>query len=91
MQGYGYPQQGMPQAQMAQQQSYAQPLLPPTYTSAAPQPTIVPNSSQPQVTAAPDPAILQLASNDDLDVATLARQANRHKEELQDEVVISLH
>jgi hypothetical protein len=44
-----------------------------------------------QMTPPPDPAILQLASNDDLDVATIARQANRHKEELQDEVVISLH
>lgn len=43
-----------------------------------------------QVTQAPDPAILQLASNDDLDVATIAREANKRKE-LQDEVVISLH
>ncbi|MGF7229092.1 MAG: PrgI family protein [Candidatus Saccharibacteria bacterium] len=49
-------------------------------------------TQQQQVTQAPDPAILQLASNDDLDVATLARQANKHKEELlQNEVVISLH
>lgn len=50
------------------------------------------SAQQQQVTQAPDPAILQLASNDDLDVATLARQANKHKEELlQNEVVISLH
>lgn len=56
-----------------------------------PQPNIVQNSPQPAVTQTPDPAILQLASNDDLDVATLARQANKHKDELRDEVVISLH
>ncbi|HJP96874.1 MAG TPA: PrgI family protein [Candidatus Saccharimonadales bacterium] len=55
-----------------------------------PQPTIAQPPVQ-QMTPPPDPAILQLASNDDLDVATIARQANRHKEELQDEVVISLH
>ena len=71
--------------------AYAQPPMPPTYPQAQqPQPPVT-NYPQPQVTAAPDPAILQLASNDDLDVATLARQANKHKEELQDEVVISLH
>lgn len=46
---------------------------------------------QPQVTAAPDPAILQFVNNDDLDVATIARQAQKRKEELEDEVVISLH
>lgn len=86
-----YPQQGMAPQQMPPQQAYGQPPIPQPYTPAPQQPTIVPDSSQPQVTAAPDPAILQLASNDDLDVATLARQANRHKEELQDEVVISLH
>ena len=73
-------QQGVPGAQMS-----------PAYPQAA-QPTIAQQqTSQQPVTQAPDPAILQLASNDDLDVATLARQANRHKEELQDEVVISLH
>lgn len=49
------------------------------------------NTQQPQVTPQPDPAILQLASNDDLNVATIARQANKRKEELRDEVVISLH
>lgn len=55
-----------------------------------------PQSQQPAqkppapVTPAPDPAILALANNDDLSVATIARQANK---ELQntDEVVISLH
>jgi hypothetical protein len=41
-----------------------------------------------------DPAILSLASNNDLNVATLAREAYKAKnpgEPLQDEVVISLH
>lgn len=46
---------------------------------------------QQQVTPGPDPAILQFVNNDDLDVATIARQAQKRKEELQDEVVISLH
>ena len=93
------PAASMPQAQVFQQayqqatqMGYAQPgAQQPFVTTNAPQPTIAQNSPQPKVTAAPDPAILQRASNDDLDVATLARQANRRKEELQDEVVISLH
>jgi len=39
-----------------------------------------------------DPAILSLARNDDLNVATLARQANKNKaRSAPDEVVISLH
>jgi hypothetical protein len=46
----------------------------------------------PAVTPAPDPAILSLASNNDLNVATLAREAKKSKkdDEPQDEVVISL-
>lgn len=42
---------------------------------------------------APDPAILELANNDDLNVSTIARQANkaRGKEPPKDEVVVSLH
>jgi hypothetical protein len=43
------------------------------------------------MTAQPDPAIIALASNNDLNVATLARQANRENQESADEVVISLH
>ncbi|HTE57653.1 MAG TPA: PrgI family protein [Verrucomicrobiae bacterium] len=49
---------------------------------------------QPPVTARPDPAILELANNDDLNVATIARQANKAKDQKEppsDEVVISLH
>lgn len=40
---------------------------------------------------APDPTIMQLANNDDLDVATIARQANKKQDQgPSDEVVISL-
>jgi hypothetical protein len=43
-------------------------------------------------TPTPNPAILELAGNNDLNVATLARQANKALEpEQPDEVVISLH
>ena len=40
----------------------------------------------------PDPAILSLANNNDLNVSTLAREAHKakHEEPPQDEVVISL-
>lgn len=45
------------------------------------------------MTAQPDPAILNLASNNDLNVATLAREAHKAKgeEPPEGEVVISLH
>ncbi len=46
------------------------------------------------MTAKDDPAILALANNNDLNVATLARMAQKAKEDegqMQDEVVISLH
>lgn len=50
------------------------------------------NPPPPPVTAKPDPAILELANNDDLNVATIARQANKKKKgPPNDEVVISLH
>ncbi len=66
-----------------------QPLTPP----AAP---VIPaaNYQQPAGPAAPDPAILSLANNNDLSVSTLARQAYKAKhddEPPQDEVVVSLH
>ncbi len=50
-------------------------------------------AQSPSVTATPDPAILELATNDDLNVATIARQAEkaRRKEPPKDEVVVSLH
>jgi hypothetical protein len=45
----------------------------------------------PAVTATPDPAILSLANNNDLNVSTLAREASKAKGDSPDEVVISLH
>lgn len=53
-----------------------------------------PNSGTSSGASAPDPAILSLANNNDLNVSTIARQAYKatHEEEPpQDEVVISLH
>jgi hypothetical protein len=49
--------------------------------------------AQPTSTATPDAAILELANNDDLNVATIARQADkvRNPEPPEDEVVINLH
>lgn len=49
------------------------------------------NSSEPPVTQRSDAAILNLARNDDLNVATLAREAHKQRPEPpEDEVVISL-
>lgn len=45
----------------------------------------------PTVTAQPDPAIIKLANNNDLNVATIARQAQKEKQAEADEVVVSLH
>lgn len=45
---------------------------------------------QPSVTPPPNPAILELANNNDLNVATLAREARRSTG-ADDEVVVSLH
>lgn len=43
------------------------------------------------VTRTPDPAILELANNDDLDIATIARQANKEMNKTPEEVEIRLH
>ena len=44
------------------------------------------------VTPQPDAAILDLARNDDLNIATIAREAQKaHSGDLRDEVVVSLH
>jgi hypothetical protein len=60
-------------------------------TPQTPQTPQTPASSTPQpVTRKPDPAILELAKNDDLDVATIARQANREFKK-SGEVEIQLH
>lgn len=47
---------------------------------------------EPAMTQQPDPAILNLANNNDLNVATIAREANKakHQDLPHDEVVISL-
>ncbi|MDB5181249.1 MAG: uncharacterized protein JWP13_12 [Candidatus Saccharibacteria bacterium] len=46
---------------------------------------------EPPVTPEPNPAILELANNNDLNVATLAREAQHRNPESTDEVVVSLH
>lgn len=53
-------------------------------------PQAAPQTPTPKVTQTPDPAIVELARNDDLNVATIAREAQKRKEP-PDEVVISLH
>ncbi len=66
--------------QLAEEQKLAAQQAPPAPSSKA----------KAQVTSEEQAAIMNLASNDDLDIATLARQA--HKDEGKDgEVVISLH
>lgn len=74
----------------------APPPLPPVQqaqpvpqTASATPPPVAAIPAQPPVTPAKQAAILQLASNDDLDVATIAREAERAGP--QDEVVIKLH
>jgi hypothetical protein len=47
-------------------------------------------TTTPPVTPAPDPAKIELARNNDLNISTIARLANK-KEPPEDEVVISLH
>jgi hypothetical protein len=70
----------------------AQPITPPPIPAQqTPLPSIQPDT--PPLTSQNDPAILSLANNDDFSVATIAREANRAKNEDlgSDEVVISLH
>ena len=67
---------------------YGAPMAAPTTPVAAP-PQAPAAPAPPPVTPAQQAAILQLANNDDLNVATLAREAKRSGE--QDEVVIKLH
>jgi hypothetical protein len=60
----------------------------PPVTSSATQPVVAP----PPTTQTPNPAIIDLASNNDLNVATIARQINRKDQGASpDEVVVSLH
>jgi hypothetical protein len=67
---------------------------PMTEPAATPAPSPASQPAQPTpMTLQADAAILNLASNDDLDVATIARQAHKatDPEPPEDEVVISLH
>jgi hypothetical protein len=59
----------------------------------SPPPVPMPTPPPTPMPVMPDPAILSLASSNDLNVATLARQAKRNKggDGSSDEVVISLH
>ncbi len=54
-------------------------------------PTTVGKTDSSSVTQAPDPGILKLANNDDLTVATIARQVHKNDPPANNEVVISLH
>jgi len=82
-----------PSAQKQQNQPQADNTTPAQQTSTqgpAGQPQNQPNPAAPPVTPAQQAAILQLANNDDLNVATLAREAQR-SEAADGEVVIKLH
>jgi hypothetical protein len=66
----------------------------PTAPSVIPSTPPVAATAATTVTAQSDPAILSLSTNNDLNVATLAREAQRNTQQggqAQDEVVISLH
>ncbi len=62
----------------------------PTPSPVAPAASPLPKPATKQQTPPPNPAILSLANNDDLNVATIARQAQQLSES-DGEVVISLH
>jgi len=79
-----------------------QPPAPQVPQMAPPAPVIAESAKLPIIPVPPltqplNPAILNLASNDDLTVATIAREANKQRNQpggdqpLRDEVVISLH
>jgi hypothetical protein len=65
-------------------------ILPPVTNTFATTTQTASQTAQPAGGTTPNPAILNLANNDDLNVATIARQAQRISE-ADDEVVISLH
>jgi hypothetical protein len=66
------------------------PFQQPIYSQQPTLPTPMATPAQ-SVTRTPDPAILDLANNDDLDIATIARQAKREIDKSPDEVEIRLH
>jgi hypothetical protein len=61
-----------------------------SHLPATPDPQPEPEPVKP-VTRTPDPAILEFANNDDLNIATIARQAKREISKSPDEVEIRLH
>lgn len=80
------------QANQHTQNMHLKTIVPMGSQPAAPPQAPVQTVAQPPMPPQPDAAILNLASNNDLDVATLARQAKkaRNPEPPDDEVVISL-
>jgi len=85
------------QARGAQLQASGQPVVasqPVQSTQQQDDQTVPQNPPAPKVTQKPDAGILDfadLARNNDLNVATIAREAQKRSEPPQDEVVISLH
>ena len=82
------PQNSAPTAQQAQDATQTTTIPAQQPQSAAPQPAAAQNANVP-VTPKDQTAILQLASNDDLNVATIAREAGRNNP--VNEVVIKMH
>lgn len=68
-------------------------IQPAAITQQSVQASVVPVPTTPQTSVTPisDPGILKLVKSNDLNVATIAREANKGKDDSQDEVVISLH
>lgn len=93
------PQVAMPpQPLQAPQTRTPQPAMPaPNYQNFPTPQQSAPSAPQPQpnssitVTQPVSADILDLARNDDLNIATIQRQANKHKGPAEGEVVISLH
>jgi hypothetical protein len=72
----------------------SEPVIPPEPASMADPAQAVPGGQPGPMTATDDPAILSLARNDDLNVATIAREAKKNRpgeNRSPTEVVISLH
>ena len=62
---------------------------PPPMTTVVAAPIVDVPQAQAAMTTSPDPGILNLSQNNDLDIATLARQAKRN-DQSDNEVVVSL-
>jgi hypothetical protein len=87
---YGHMKVILPLSEQAKHKKQHKSGPPPPPMPPLPPPVPIEN---PAVTAPKDPVILELANNDDLNVATLARQANKELggEKVDGEVVIKLH